>query len=73
MYQKRATLTETLDKPAEVDTTDHPKPVHRFIRQLERTRDGPSKTEALKEIHSRLPCRIGPRPTHQGGTPAHHS
>jgi hypothetical protein len=26
MYQKRATLTETHDKPSEVDTTDHPKP-----------------------------------------------
>ncbi len=27
MYQKRATLTETLGKAAEVGTTDHPKPV----------------------------------------------
>ena len=49
MYQKRATLTETIDKPAEVDTTDHPKPVIGSSGNWNEHATGPAKRRPSKK------------------------
>jgi hypothetical protein len=71
MYQKRATLTETHDKPSEVDTTDHPKPFLGSSGNWNEHTMGQAKRRPSKKYIPVYHVEFGPRQTHQGATPVH--